>query len=69
MARSGWSHETVGRVIAQQASRARRRAIADAVIFNEGLTQDALREQVLALWAHWQRTLGAGIPASAPAGL
>ncbi|MFM7532812.1 MAG: dephospho-CoA kinase [Rubrivivax sp.] len=53
MARSGWSRDAVARVIAQQASRAQRRAIADAVIFNEGLSRAALREQALALWAHW----------------
>ena len=55
MARSGWEREVVLRVMAQQSTRARRRAIADAVIFNEGLTRDALREQVQALWTHWQR--------------
>ncbi|MEN9420348.1 MAG: dephospho-CoA kinase [Pseudomonadota bacterium] len=54
MARSGWDREVVLRVIAQQSTRTRRRAIADAVIFNEGLTREALRAQVQALWAHWQ---------------
>ena len=65
MARSGWSREAVLRVIAQQATRTRRRAIADAVIFNEGLTREALHAQALALWAHWQ--LPAGPQAAAPA--
>jgi dephospho-CoA kinase len=40
-------------VIAQQARRAARRAIADAVIFNEGLTPEALAAEVRALWALW----------------
>ena len=55
--RSGWSDEQVRRVIAQQTPRAARRAIADAVIFNDDLSLDALRVQVQALWQHWSRTL------------
>jgi dephospho-CoA kinase len=52
--RSGWEQEAVQRVIAQQASRARRRAIADAVIFNgEATSLAALGAAVQALWAHW----------------
>jgi dephospho-CoA kinase len=53
MQRSQWSEETVRRVIAQQAPRARRRAIADAVIFNEGLSLEALAAQVQTLWRGW----------------
>ena len=53
VARSGWSEETVRRIIAQQAPRARRRAIADAVVFNEGLTPSALQAEVEALWSLW----------------
>jgi len=53
MQRSGWSAEQVQRVMAQQTPRAARRAIADAVIFNDGLGLDALKAQVLALWEHW----------------
>lgn len=53
MQRSGWTEEAVRRVIAQQAPRALRRSIADAVIHNDGLTLEALREEVLALWALW----------------
>lgn len=64
MARSGWSRDAVTRVIAQQASRARRRAIADAVIFNEGLTREALREEVRALWTLWQQPAETGFPGS-----
>jgi len=54
MARSGWSAEQVQRVIDQQAPRASRRAIADAVIVNDGLSLAALGAEVAALWAHWQ---------------
>ena len=53
MARSGWSADQVERVIAQQASRERRRAIADAVIFNDGLSREALAGEVAALWSAW----------------
>lgn len=53
VARSGWSVEQVDRVIAQQASRPRRRAIADAVIYNDGLSPEALATEVGALWALW----------------
>jgi dephospho-CoA kinase len=56
MARSQWSEDTVRRVIAQQATRARRRAIADAVIFNEGLTLELLAAQVETLWRGWCAT-------------
>ena len=51
--RSGWSREAVLVVIAQQAGRAARRACADAVIFNDGVTLAALASQVEHLWAHW----------------
>ena len=51
--RSGWTAEAVGRTIAQQASRAQRRAIADAVIFNEDLDLTQLDAEVDALWAGW----------------
>jgi len=53
MTRSGWPQETVQRVIAQQAPRGRRRALADAVIFNEALSLAALQEEVRSLWQHW----------------
>jgi dephospho-CoA kinase len=58
MRRSGWTQEAVEAVVRQQASRAQRRAAADAVIHNEGLDLAALRAQVLTLVAHW-RSLGA----------
>ncbi len=55
VARSGWTPAAVRSVIAQQATRAQRRACADAVIFNEGITPAQLAEQVGALWQHWIR--------------
>jgi dephospho-CoA kinase len=51
--RVGWSEDAARRVMATQAPRAARRAIADAVLFNDGLSIDALRLQVCALWAVW----------------
>jgi dephospho-CoA kinase len=53
MARSGWSEDAVRAVIAQQATREARRAAADAVIYNEGLTLQALAAEVRSLWADW----------------
>jgi dephospho-CoA kinase len=53
VARSGWTPEAVRSVIAQQASRALRRACADAVIFNDGLSLDALDHCVSALALRW----------------
>ena len=57
LARSGWAASQVERVIAQQANRASRRAIADAVIFNDSLSLDALTAEVAALWAAWRLPL------------
>lgn len=51
--RSGWTAEAVRRVIQQQASRAQRRTVADAVIFNDGIGPDELRSEVEAVWAQW----------------
>jgi dephospho-CoA kinase len=53
MQRSGWDEATVLRVIAQQAPRALRRSIADAVIHNDGLSLPELQREVAALWATW----------------
>lgn len=53
MQRSGWSREMVERVIAQQASREQRAAVADDLILNHGLTLDELAQQVRELWARW----------------
>ena len=52
-ARSNWSADQVQRVIDQQASRERRRAIADAVIFNDTLCRETLAAEVAALWSAW----------------
>jgi len=51
--RSGWTADAVERTIAQQATRVQRRAVADAVIVNEGLTLAQLEAEVDALWASW----------------
>jgi dephospho-CoA kinase len=53
VSRSGWSTNAVRSVIAQQASRAARRACADAVIFNDGVSIDDLTQTLLALGRHW----------------
>jgi dephospho-CoA kinase len=49
-ARPGWSADAARAVIAQQATRAQRRAGADAVIHNVGLSLTDLAEEVRALW-------------------
>ena len=41
-ARSGWTPDAVQKVIAEQASRAQRRAAADTCIYNDGLSLQAL---------------------------
>jgi dephospho-CoA kinase len=53
MRRAGWQEEQVRRVIAQQAPRAVRRAIADAIIHNDGQSLAALQAAVHSLWALW----------------
>ena len=55
VARSGWTADAVRAVIAQQASRAQRRACADAVIFNDDITPERLADLVSALWRSWNR--------------
>jgi dephospho-CoA kinase len=51
--RPGWTEEAARRVIAQQAPRAARRAIADAVIDNDALSIDQLHAELRALWSLW----------------
>lgn len=51
--RPGWTDDAARSVIAQQASRAARRGIADAVIFNDGITLEELAAEVSALWSSW----------------
>jgi len=58
--RAGWSVDTVRAVIAQQASRTARLAVADAVIRNDGITLDELAMQVDTLWSHWYAAGAAG---------
>jgi len=53
MARSGWSAEAVRAVIAQQAPRAARRAAADAVVYNDGLSLQELSGLIASLWHEW----------------
>ena len=53
VARSGWTEQQVRHVIAQQAPRSARRAIADAVIDNDTLSIDQLRGHVVGLWHAW----------------
>lgn len=60
MARSGWPEDQVRRVIAAQASRERRRAMADAVIFNDGISTEALADEVAKLWALWRPSAAQG---------
>lgn len=46
IARSGLSESAVRAILAQQATRSQRRAAADAVIHNDGLTLEQLKEEV-----------------------
>ena len=50
LARSGWDEATIDAVIAQQATRAQRRAAADAVIDNDSASLSALAEDVASLY-------------------
>ncbi|MDT7837339.1 dephospho-CoA kinase [Aquabacterium sp. OR-4] len=59
MQRSGWPAAQVRHVIALQATREARRAIADAVILNDGLSLAALQAEVDALWQRWLPPAGA----------
>ena len=52
-ARAGWSTESARSVIERQATRAARRAVADAVIFNEGLSIDDLAAEARAVFLLW----------------
>lgn len=54
MQRSGWTREAVEAVIAQQATRATRRAAADVLIYNEGLPLEQLQQQIEGLAARWR---------------
>lgn len=58
--RPGWTGDAARRVIEQQAPRALRRGIADAVIFNDGIPLDQLAAEVSVLWMAWHRQAAAG---------
>ncbi|HRD95098.1 MAG TPA: dephospho-CoA kinase [Rubrivivax sp.] len=63
--RPGWTAQAAQAVVAQQAPRTVRRAIADAVIFNEGIDLARLEIEVRSLWRVW--CLGRlGRPQAAP---
>ncbi len=53
MTRSGWERPAVEAVLAKQASREQRRAAADHVILNDGITLQQLQQQVRELWDLW----------------
>lgn len=56
VARSGWTAQTAAAVIAQQATRQARRAVADDLLDNDGPTLEALDDRVEALWQGWTGT-------------
>lgn len=51
--RPGWTHERIEGALAAQATRAARRAAADVVLLNDGLTLVALGNEVLGLAGRW----------------
>lgn len=51
--RPGWTPERVEGVLAAQTSREARRAVADAVLMNDGIPLTALRNEVLSLAGRW----------------
>ena len=53
MVRSGWPREAVEAVLAKQADREMRLALADHVILNDGLSLQQLRNEVEKLWQLW----------------
>jgi dephospho-CoA kinase len=56
-ARPGWTREAAAAAIAAQSTREARRAIADAVIFNDGITLPELQAHTEALWRLWNNHL------------
>lgn len=54
MKRSGWSEASVRAVIAAQATREQRRAVADDLIINDDISMAALSERVEQLWESWK---------------
>jgi dephospho-CoA kinase len=58
-ARAGWTREQAATVVAAQASRTSRRAIADAVIHNDGIDLRELQAHTEALWRLWNNSRAA----------
>jgi dephospho-CoA kinase len=54
MRRSGWSETSARAVIAAQATRDQRRAVADDLILNDGISIAELAKRVAVLWNTWQ---------------
>ena len=54
MRRSGWSETSARAVIAAQATRDQRRAVADDLILNDGISIAELAKRVAVLWSTWQ---------------
>jgi dephospho-CoA kinase len=52
---AGWTRDAIQAVLAKQATREMRRALADHVILNEGLSLPELRELVSKLWQTFQK--------------
>jgi len=52
--RIGWTRDSAAAVVAQQASRPARRACADAVIYNDGISLEQLATEVASLWERWR---------------
>lgn len=61
MQRSGWTEDTVRAVIAAQATREQRRAAADDLIVNDGISTATLTARVAALWSTWQALRSASL--------
>ena len=55
-ARPGWTREAAAAVVAAQSSRRARCAIADAVVFNDGLDLPGLQAHTEALWRLWNNS-------------
>lgn len=51
--RPGWTRERLDGALAAQTSRQARRAVADAVLLNDGITLNELRNEVRSLAARW----------------
>ena len=51
--RPGWTRERIDGALAAQTTRQARRAAADAVLWNDGISLDQLRNEVLSLAARW----------------